>query len=268
MEVQPIEQKKSFLQNDRLLVCGMFLIYGVCILGAIGAAFWGLTLRSQKESANATSTAYAISTQVAQVTATVAAQSTEQAQYKIVDGFDKNTDRWWTGYQNNISYTGTISIVGGVYTWDIQKVKRSFIHWADFLEGSKSRNVDTYVDTKIPRSTKAYACSGLILRKARENIEEGAYIFRLCDNSNFSVWLLKDDWIQLVHPTYDPVIHPWEWNRLAVSAREDHFIFQINGKTVATITDDRLQNGNIALYVEAEEGPASIWFDNFGYQPR
>ena len=33
------ENKKSFLHNDRMLVCGMLVFYGLCIIGLAGVAY-------------------------------------------------------------------------------------------------------------------------------------------------------------------------------------------------------------------------------------
>ena len=97
----PIEDKKSFLRNDSLLVCGMLTFYGVCILVLIGAAIWGLDRRDQKISAYATSTAHAAATQHAKATATAMMRTTEQAQYEVIEPFDTNKRRrtcaHWTG---------------------------------------------------------------------------------------------------------------------------------------------------------------------------
>jgi hypothetical protein len=102
MQIQSTAQpKKSFLQNDRMLVCSMLVIYGVCILGLIGAVFWGLNRRNQVISANATETAIVLITQEVEISATAVALSTEQSQYEFIDPFDKNLYYWGEGYESN-----------------------------------------------------------------------------------------------------------------------------------------------------------------------
>lgn len=268
MQIQPMEQKKSFLQNDNLLVCSMLVIYGVCILGLVGAAFFGLNQISHKKSASETATAAVISTEQAHATSTAIALATEQAQYEFIDRFDKDTQRWTTGNENNDYFIGALTIVGGVYSWDIQKVKQPFMYESDYARGSRVRNADIYIDTKITESTKSYTCSGMIVRESTEGIDGGAYIFKICNNSEYSIWFHKDNWINICKDTYAAVIRRTDWNRLAISLREDRFTFQINGQTVYTFTDDRQPTGNVAIYMETEGAPASIWFDNFGFQSR
>ena len=98
MEGQRINgNKKSFLQNDRMLVCSMMMFYGICLLGAIAATFWGLNRRNQAISANATATAAVIATDQAQVTATAIARLEEQDNYEYIERFDKVTGLWFVG---------------------------------------------------------------------------------------------------------------------------------------------------------------------------
>src|SRR5215213_5869072 len=96
MTQQPAtENQKGFFQNDRKLVCSMLVMYSLCIFGAIAATFWGLNRRQLTLSTNATSTAFAVATQQANVTATAVAKLAEQDQYEYIERFEKPSRRWF-----------------------------------------------------------------------------------------------------------------------------------------------------------------------------
>ncbi|HMB23774.1 MAG: family 16 glycoside hydrolase [Chloroflexota bacterium] len=267
---QPIENDKSFLRNDRKLVCSMLLFYGLCILGLVGATFWGLDHRNKTVSANATSTAAAVATQQARTTSTAIARATEHAQYEFVDRFSNNEEEWMAEIVNDEYMTGSVKIISGVYLWDAQKVKKPFVYWASFHDMEKFKDFDVYVDSKITDEQPGDACSGLVFRAASTDWEMGAYVFSVCSNSTFSVYYYeKGDWESILRQTYSDAIRNSDWNRLEISARGDDFTFGINNEVVFEMTDDRQSRGGLAVYIEVnEKSPVSISFDNFGLQPR
>src|SRR5258706_3649640 len=143
MDEQPITNaRKSFLQNDRMLVCSMLIFYGLCFFGAIAAVFWGLNRREQTISTNATSTAGVIATQQANATGTAIVRATEQANYGFIDRFDKNNNFWLTGPQNNDYWVGKATIKDGTYLWDVINVKKTFIYWSDFYRNQTTKDFD------------------------------------------------------------------------------------------------------------------------------
>src|SRR6266516_7436954 len=125
MEQPTTENKQSFFRNDRRLVCSMLVVYGLCILGAIVATFWGLDQHNKKLLADATSTAFAIATERAKVTATAAARLAEQDQYEYVERFDTPSGYWYVGmYDENKKFGDTqLSIKDGVYIWAVADTK-------------------------------------------------------------------------------------------------------------------------------------------------
>jgi len=261
----PIEEKKSFLQNDHKLVCSMLVVYGLCIFGLVTATIWGLDRRNKKISADATSTANAIATQRANVTATVVAHSTEQAQYEFIDPFKDNSQFWFTDSVDDEYMKGSTAIQDGVYIWEVQKVKQTFVYWAHFRKGSQFKDFDVYVDSKIVED----ACSGFAFRAASREWDDGTYTFSVCNNSYFSVRYTREEWEDISGWLYSNAIQNNDWNRLEIRARGDHFTFIINNEVVFEMTDERLSKGGLALLVEVEEEkPVTIWFDNFGLQPR
>src|SRR5262245_14786695 len=130
--MQATEKRKGFLQNDRMLVCSMLVIYGVCLIGTITAIFWGLRSTSQVLSTYATATRAAFATQQANATATAIARGTELAQYELVDTFESNINHWLVGAENSKYWKGSMQIAAGFYIWDVREVKEGFVAWSDF----------------------------------------------------------------------------------------------------------------------------------------
>jgi hypothetical protein len=269
METTTNENRKGLLQNDRLLVCGMLVFYGLCCLGLFGGGFWWLNQSSQRLSASATSMAQAIATQQAQGTATAVVHATELAQYELIDPFDSNVNHWRTGAEESDYWTGSTQITSGVYIWDVQEVKDGFVAWSDFPGNDFIKNYDTYVDTKIVEGPSGNPCSGLIFRKSALGWDTGGYSFVVCRSGYFSIDFhnAQAGW-QGIGSQYHPSIRPFDWNRLEVLVRGSHFVFLINGQVVYETDDDRQSVGGVALLIDVEEPGTQILFDNFGYQSR
>jgi hypothetical protein len=270
MDNTTTENKKSFLQNDRRLVCSMLVFYGVCIVGVIALTFWGLARRNQTISTNATSTAAVVATQRASTTSTAIARVAKQNSYEYIERFDKVSGRWFVGQYDRRYADAHISIKDGFYMWDVADPK-SFTQATDFYKGNKLKDFDIYMDLKFIESSKAgAACSGFFFRRPYAGWEFGAYTFIICDNSHFKVLHYdRNGWQTITYSEYETAIHNSDWNRIETSARVDHFTFTINNKQVFEMTDDRLKLGSLGIFVMIEkENSAVIWFDNFGYQSR
>ena len=262
-------EKKGFLQNDRMLVCGMLVVYGVCILIAVGAAFWGLNRRNRVVVANKTATAVAASTQQAQASATAAVRLTEQAGFDFIETFDSSRFKWRANYENNDYWRGYTKIEDGMYLWDVLEVKDTFISKADFPGNNYFRDFDVYVDTRITDTGIGAACSGLLFRVSPTGWDHGAYYFSLCNDSwmKVSFHSREGEWDDFVNLRYDGYSNGW--NRLEVVARDSHFQFFINSDYVYEMDDNQQDAGGFALAVEMnEQETARIWFDNFGFQRR
>jgi hypothetical protein len=270
MENTPLENKKSLLQNDRLLVCSMLVFYGICMVGVMAVAFWGLRSRSQIMAANTTATANAFATQRANATSAAVAHATELAQYEMIDPFDTNKNDWITGFHDSEYWSGYRRIQDGVYTWQVDKVKKTFVSWADYSASKDSKDFDVYVDMKAPDSAMGAVCSGIVFRKfERADDTNDYYYFGLCNNStaNISFHGGKEGWERLAN--VQVFTTPGDWNRLELTARGSHFRFMINGTLVFEMDDDRLDSGDLGLALEIhEQVPATVLFDNFGYQSR
>jgi len=266
------ENKKQFLRNDSLLVCSMLAIYGVCILGLIGAALWGLDRRNRRVSADATSTAFALATQQVYASATAVARSTEQAQYEFIDRFETSSAvQWSAGVQDSEYWSGYRYIRNGVYDWGVEEVKKNFISWADFDQiHISSPDFDMYVDTKVEEGGIGEVCSGLMFRMSPQGWNGWGYLFKVCNDGFFAVNFddQKEGWQAVSGRRYSPFIYPSDWNRLQISTRGTHSVFLINGQTVFETDDEWQRSGGVALVFSADKAPARVLFDNFGFQSR
>ncbi len=252
-----METKKGFLQNDRLLVCSMFVFYGVCILGLIGTTFWWLNWRNQTNSANATSTA--------------AAHSTEQSQFEVVERFDDASGHWRVGeFKNNGSWEGSMEIKDGVYVLKVDKVQKPFFQPTDFFNEIPIKDFDVYLDTKFINGASANVCGGLDFRRSFKGWWHGVYVFFICKDSTFIIaYRGENGWEMISDRQFSGAILPVDWNRLEINARGDHFNFTINNVAVYEMTDDRQKEGALGIAIQvSDKNPAVIWFDNFGYQSR
>ena len=270
MDNTTAENKKGILQNDRGLVCGMLVFYGVCIIGVIAFTFWWLARKNQTISANATSTAVVAATQRASLTSTAIVRATKQSQYKFIDRFDSySTSAQWThGAQNDDYWEGSVRITDGVYIWEVDKVKKTFVWWTDFAHGFQMRDFDTYLDVKFVEGSRGDVCGGLVFRKSSKGWDKGAFIFTICNDSSFKVeYHGENGWEYVSNREDNHAIRPADWNRIEVAARGSHFVFTINNEAVYELTDDRQAEGSLAILTDIRaKNPAVIWFDNFAYQ--
>ncbi|MBK9924793.1 MAG: DUF1080 domain-containing protein [Anaerolineales bacterium] len=261
------ENKKSFWQNDKLLVCGMLSFYGLCIVGLIAGTFLWLGQMNRKISANATSTAQVVATQDANATATAIVRTTEQAKFGFVEKFDSNNQNWLTEKDEDEYAKSNIQVKDGMYIWDIEEVKKTFIYWADFPFNNNMKDFHVYVDTKLIANTPGDVCSGFLFRVAEEDWDKGGYYFSLCNDSTatISYHTQKDGWENITR-LFD-LGYANEWNRLEIIGKGTNFQFLINGTQAYEMDDDRQELGGLALVIEVNEKvPVKVLFDNFGLQ--
>jgi 3-keto-disaccharide hydrolase len=243
MENSPIENKKSFFQNNRRLV---LLFCGICILGVL----WGLAARNQI------------------ITAIV--RRAEQNKYEYIERFDKPTSDWFVGTYEPHLADAKISIQHGVYVWDITNPKLGSLQ-IEFYKGNEIKDFDVYMDSMFVESQEnTLVCTGFFFRKPAAQWSYGNYVFFICNDSRFDVlYYGENGWQRITKSVYTSAIQRSDWNRIAIGARGDHFTFTVNNVNVFEMTDDRLKWGSLGIYVQVEKGKsADVWFDNFGYQSR
>lgn len=260
MDNTTTENKKRFLQNDRLLVCSLLMVYALCLFGFTGAVYWVMN-RGREFTAG----------QQANATATAVARATEQSQFEIVEHFDKTLGQWQVGkYKNHRGWDGSLEITEGTYVWTIDKVQRPFLDEVEFFQSRPVKDFDVYLDTRWTGGTVGNSCSGLVFRRSFQGWAHGAYVFMLCSDSTFNVsYYDGSDWESFSGKRFNDTILPLEWNQIEVSSRGEIFKFSINHKVVYQLTDDRQAEGALGILVQiCDTTPTTFLFDNFGYQSR
>ena len=272
METQNADQNISARKKDLILVIGMLIVCAICCIALLTGMFTWIKRADETANANATATTASIVTQQANATLAAIVKTEEQAQYEFVEQFDNDSkDSWQNGPQNNIYWTGNMSLEDGVYQWDITTIEKPFYYRVDYVasRGKTLRDYDIYVDTKVLESTSTSVCSGLAFRKSSAGGNQGSYIFIVCNDGRFNVFYHAEEPHHISGWMDSSTIRPTDWNRLEVGARGDNFTFAINNVEVYEMTDNRQKDGEIALCVEVyDTNPVKILFDNFGYQSR
>ena len=127
------------------------------------------------------------------------------------------------------------------------------------------------MDIKFTESSKdGTTCSGFYFRQPSKSVNEGSYSFTICDDAHYEIYYYgNENWEVITRAKPENTIHISDWNRIEIYARGDEFTFIINNSQVYTMTDDRLEKGELGIYIEVYEATITeIWFDNFGYQSR
>lgn len=250
------QAKSESSKNISVIACGLLLaVYCICITGAFAGIFWGLGSEEQATEANATQT--------------VVAQTTEQNQFELIDHFDDNSRHWRVGeFKNNGHWEGSMEIKDGVYTLKVDRVQEPFFQPTDLFTETPIKDFDVYVDTKFINGTSANICGGIDFHRSFKGWWQGVYTFLICQDSSFMIAYVGDNgWDVISGRHFSNAILLSEWNRLAISARGNHFNFTINNQSVYQMTDVRQEEGALGISIEfGEKKPATVLFDNFGYQ--
>src|SRR5574341_1141093 len=142
----------------------------------------------------------------------------------LKDDFSQPDNDWETGQSNDRFSTGTVSIAGGKYRFDL-KANDGFIWWSRSLDNTSTTDFYAAVDAQqITGPTNADY--GLVFRWGRGNF----YYFRISESGQFALSLYYfEKWETLVSWTSASAIRPGGVNRLAVGAEGSHFAFYVNG---------------------------------------
>jgi serine/threonine-protein kinase len=106
--------------------------------------------------------------------------------------------------------------------------------------------------------------AGVALRYAIDDNNQRDYYTCWIDGSNrYGCFVsVKNTWTTLQEPATAGPILPGQVNRVELIASGDQIVFSVNGTKIATFTDDKVQTGVPALYLENFSTEAGALFDN------
>jgi len=176
------------------------------------------------------------------------------------DEFNLNENDWKTEKDYDNEYGTDQSILNnGRLSWSGEA--------HEGFQAFRYPDIDTFTNFKVSVDTKIISGElntnnhGIFFRAN----DSGAYSFLISDQY-FAVFAFftDDEDITLIDWTRDSSIHLSEQNNLSIIANGIKFTFLINGKTVATITDNNHSSGFIGLEFGINEPGAEVIveFDN------
>ena len=181
----------------------------------------------------------------------------------LKDDFSQPDNDWETGQSNDRFSTGTVSITGGQYRFDL-KANDGFIWWSRSLNNTETADLYAAVDAQqIGGPTSADY--GIVFRWGRGNY----YYFEITESGQFAFSInYFEKWETLVNWTSAAAIRPGKVNRLAVGAEGSHFAFYVNGESVGEADDSRLPSGTVGVAVElSQAGDQAVFqFDHFEWR--
>jgi hypothetical protein len=227
-----------------LLACSCLLLAGW--LGCAGSLAWFVG----QENTHATATA---EIELALSTALSETSATKIAREGLSDSFDSNSNGWMVGKIDEF-WTGDVNIKDGVYNWNVEKLKKGFLHYSTPGNLPIVTNFDLLVDTKILGGNPG-VCSGLLFRTHPAGWGYGGYLISVCKEGIFFAgyvdrqgkWVISSNWVT------SPAIKSGDWNHLEVNARGSHLILKINDYVVYEMHDTNRLDGNVAVFVEIHE---------------
>jgi hypothetical protein len=275
----PQEEPKRLAGYEIAIAVSLLAVFSLCICALLSSAgIWGYRVKTQQE-ADETATAIRIKaneTATAVRADTLATARAEVQNYGFYEPFDTNLNKWETGRKEYgyVDYdAGEIfnySIENGVYIWEI--IKTSADGYSIRIKNDTQQRLtdfDASVNVKQVSGPTENICYGLVFRT--NFIEQGLYLFRICESQSFSVIFHSTEagWEDLISHTRSNAILRNDWNRMAGSVRGSHFVFSINNKVVGECDDDRVATGYVFLSVSVwDSDPRTFWFDDFALQNR
>lgn len=187
-------------------------------------------------------------------------ESNENWPLILNDSFDQDTDAWPVGSDEGSLANISWEIADGKYRWQAQ-AKDAFVWWA-------YPEMDTVADFYLSADTEQVSGPadgewGLIFRVTPDN---EYYLFEINAQQEYCVYLHQgEDWEALVDWTPSDTIQVDRVNKLTVIAQETQFLFFINDKFIAHLSDDRLESGQTGVLIGLSNvGDQGVWeFDNF-----
>lgn len=177
----------------------------------------------------------------------------------LFDNFATNDNNWLVGNHTSEHFTPlNQTIEDGRYRWEAEVGKASSISTC-WLGAYRVSDFHLTVNTKHILGSKTGSSWGVVFR-VQDNLNY--YYFHMTDSRFFAVSVANDgQWLHLVDWTRTDAIKPNGVNQLEVIAREEHFIFLINGQIVSEINDDHYSQGVIGIAIEGYVQGEKIVFD-------
>lgn len=183
-------------------------------------------------------------------------------QWRVVltDKFDSNSNGWnIAAVQPNKDDYGTYreTIAGGKLTIDAQVVKGT--------NQKRWPNVAAVTDFSVSVDARQVSgptgpVYGIMFRRDSNG---SAYIFEVGEDKQYSLWLFKGQWTNLIPSTKTDAIRPGQVNHLNVVGIGSHFTFSINDQQVGSIDNGQIPGGLVGLVFEMDPGAAVFEFSNF-----
>lgn len=179
----------------------------------------------------------------------------------VQESFDDNQLEWPAGENSDPLADIAWKIEDGVYRWQ-STAKQGFIWWAtpgvetnvnDFYLAADVRQIDGPPDSEF----------GLAFRVESP---ESYYLFELAGQGSTAVFLLQDEnWQTLMEWSQEGRFQPEEWNRMAVLASGNRFIFFVNDQMVGELQEDTIGSGSSGVFIGlfSPEDSGTWEFDNF-----
>jgi len=180
--------------------------------------------------------------------------------------FNNNNNGWAVGSFNKTYSSGTRSISGGYYVWDI--TAKESMYSSDYPDSgapSNTKNFYATVDTQVV-SGPTDAGSGLLIK----DNDSGMYGFAVLPGTQEYEFYYNSNGTDsaIVDYTTSSSIKSTGINNLKVSCVDGTFKLYINDVLVNTVTDTRITSGNIGLLTELfnANDHAVVQFSNFGVE--
>jgi hypothetical protein len=171
-----------------------------------------------------------------------------------------NEDNHWSVGSQSSEYFDPVNriIADGRYHWEAIVKKANSISKV-WLADYQVSDFHLIVNSKHITGIRANSAWGLIFR-LQDNYNY--YWFRMTDSKFFGVSVAEDSqWRDAVEWTRTETIKPNGVNQLEVIAREEHFVFLINGQIVSEVDDNRFSQGLVGLAIEGYTQGEKIVFD-------
>jgi len=207
------------------------------------------------------------------VTARALAQATEDTASVLAakewpvfyqEDFSKDSPAWVTGPEENDYYSGSHSIIDGVFRWALT-AKDNFV---TFITPDPYQSVsDFYAAADVTITGSQTSAAGLAFRDGRDT-DSGYFIFVVSLDGHYTMTGYQGS----SQISYNGDIPPLDAgpNRIAVLGQGENFVLLVNDQIVTSVQDSFLAISNraqgdtgLAVTMENSGDTATIDFDNF-----